>query len=562
MKYSPMYLIPLLLLISIFACSLSGPNPESEPVYDFDVSAVKENDTISIDVTYDLKGESVHLPPHVSINYGGGRIINGTLIFDNGVIDGQLLNHQLEIGGTVRLKSSTFVFEKSRWNIIEGRVPDTMALKNRETLQRAIDRVKSLGAAVFQINNLDAYFLVTSERNLILAFETSIRIPSNFTLEMTNNTHLRVQPNKYSRYVLLEIRDVSNVHIRGGHLHGDRDEHDYTPLSINSGQTNKTHEWGHLLNIASGINITIKNVHMSYASGDGLNIHSTKHAYKPDYIGSKDIVVSHCTFDSNRRNNLSITDGFNIIVENNEFLNAGIDTLRSKGTAPKYGLVVEAFRGRDDAGNLIEYQRAKDIIIRNNTERGSAAGAMTVCIGEYVTIENNTVENTIGFSMANNVKIKNNTINVEYGDTGIGAGHPRYSDTVFANEVFGNTIISNRGIGAMLHAEETKIYSNSFVNCKTAIGIRDVIGSKVYDNVIRSDIPVSYGIMVYSCFANDLKIQNNDIKTTFKPIFFNNVNTGADHQNYTVNVSGNTLFKGQEKVGVEVSPTSNGIIVQ
>ena len=219
------------------------------------------------------------------------------------------------------------------------------------------------------------------------------------------------------------------------------------------------------------------------------------------------------------------------------------------------------FAGLPNPGMTVEKGRTALLITDPQNDFLSPKGVAWGVVGKSVT-ENNTVENTIGFSMANNVKIKNNTINVEYGDTGIGAGHPRYSDTVFANEVFGNTIISNRGIGAMLHAEETKIYSNSFVNCKTAIGIRDVIGSKVYDNVIRSDIPVSYGIMVYSCFANDLKIQNNDIKTTFKPIFFNNVNTGADHQNYTVNVSGNTLFKGQEKVGVEVSPTSNGIIVQ
>lgn len=82
---------------------------------------------------------------------------------------------------------------------------------------------------------------------------------------------------------------------------------------------------------------------------------------------SKNITISDCVFDSNRRSNRSITCGYDIIIKNNSFLNAGIDMPNSEGSAPKMGVDVEATRTKDSEGNLVYYQKAYDIIISTET---------------------------------------------------------------------------------------------------------------------------------------------------------------------------------------------------
>src|SRR5690606_805290 len=69
---------------------------------DFLLSDATSNSTIEIDCRMDLKGQTVNLPAGVTLSYTGGEIINGTLNFSSqGIIDGNLLNKDLEIEGDV-----------------------------------------------------------------------------------------------------------------------------------------------------------------------------------------------------------------------------------------------------------------------------------------------------------------------------------------------------------------------------------------------------------------------------------------------------------------------------
>ncbi|WP_430813457.1 hypothetical protein [Carboxylicivirga sp. RSCT41] len=571
MKYVINLFLALILIFS--ACTGESINPDTEvpvdptepeaPVdketstpCDYDFNSTSANDTLIIECSHDLNGQKIMLPENVIIDYKGGEIINGELNFKQaGIIDGRLLNHQLGVTGSVKLNSSTYTFDKNKWGIVEGIVSDEIALDNKNLFQRAINDVKRLGAINFNIDQLDAYFLVTSDRNLVLPFETSIHLPSNFNLKMADNANLRVQPNKYVRYNLLEIRGQSNVTITGGKLHGDRDKHDYTPIYDTNGRLRTTHEWGHLINISSGVDITISDVIMQNAAGDGLNIHSMKYAFDPEYIGSNNVLVTGCTFDSNRRNNMSITDGYNIIVENNSFLNAGVDTQYSEGTSPKCGIDVEAYRTRDDNGNLIEYQIAKDITIRNNIEKGSMASAFTIAIGQDITIENNTTENTIGFSLANGVRIINNVINAQADDVALKGGKPQNSETIFNNEISGNTVNSGN-LGISIYNQDIDVYDNIIKNCKTGIMINDIIGSNIYGNKISSDVTNSYGIFTHIASADKVQIYENDINTTFKPIAFVNVNIEQGTEANQITLSNNELNGGEVSIS-----NSNGIIV-
>ena len=107
---------------------------------------------------HDLNGQTITLPGGVFINAIGGIIINGTLIFENGIIDDDILNPDLNIGGTVSLKEPTFTFSASKWGITEGKVTDNIALVNKNHLQKAIDQAKYLKATTFKIDVLDAFF--------------------------------------------------------------------------------------------------------------------------------------------------------------------------------------------------------------------------------------------------------------------------------------------------------------------------------------------------------------------------------------------------------------------
>jgi hypothetical protein len=135
------------------------PDDKNTPS-DFDFTTLKANDTLYIAHYHDLGGESIQVPSGVVINYNEGDIVNGTFVFKEAKIDGKLLNYRLKIQGTPSLINSTFKFEKSRWEITEGKVSDAVALINKETLQKVIYDVKSYGGEVFQIDELDAYFLI------------------------------------------------------------------------------------------------------------------------------------------------------------------------------------------------------------------------------------------------------------------------------------------------------------------------------------------------------------------------------------------------------------------
>ncbi len=526
---------------------------------DFDFNTLVANDTLYIAYSHDLGGASIQIPSDVVINYNEGEIINGTLVFKEGEIDGNLLNHKLKIQGTPSLTSTTFKFEKSKWEITEGEVSDAIALINKNTLEKLFSDVKSYGAEIFQIDELDTYFLVTSERNLVAPSETSIHIPSDFTLEMTDNTHLRVQPNRYSKYQLLNIRDVSNVTIKGGNLYGDRDLHDYTPITIN-GRTSTTHEWGHLISIEAGVNVKITNVHISDAAGDGIDIHSIGFTYSPNYIATNNITVSGCVFDSNRRNNLSITDGYNMLIENNTFLNAGIDTPYSKGTAPKMALDVEALRKTNADGSVDYYQKAYDIIIRDNIEKGSVLGSFYVAIGEDVTIENNTVENSIGFGYGTRIKIKGNkitSVDSTSSSHGIAGGRSKENKTIFGNEISGNTIKGFK-TGMRIHNSDVKVFGNEIEECITSIFMRDLKYAEIYDNKIATKRSGNcYGIYAFSGNVNDVLIRDNEIEVAYKPMAFTSINNDSGQQNNIVTVKNNDLKGGK----VHVS-NSNGIVVE
>ncbi|MEL0650339.1 hypothetical protein V6246_02830 [Algibacter sp. TI.3.09] len=528
---------------------------------DFTLENLEANSTVVVNCIIDLQGESLDLPENVTLLYEGGDIINGTLVFSEGSsIDGDLLGNTLEVGGTKpALRDTSFAFDPKRWGIIEGVVSDEVALSNRDILENTMLLAKAYGIDTFKIDELDAYFLVsrvtssTSNRNFYPAQE-AINIPADFNLIMTDNTHLRVFPNSSEKYSLLAVYNANNITVTGGNLYGDRDEHDYS--------NGNTHEWGHVLTLEATNNTIIDGVKILNGSGDGLKIHSLNFTFQDNYIPSHNIMIKNCVFDSNRRNNVSITDGYDIYIENNEILNAGIDTNNSKGVNPKFGIDIEAVRTSDGSGGYIFYERSERIYIRNNTERGSAAGSVTVHIGYDVIVEGNTVEKGLSYSYASGTKIINNIVTAGSlgGGTGITAGKKLTgsSDSIFDNEISGNTV-TGFNVGINVQNRSTVVTNNKIYDFSTGIFPTEFLkDSRISDNTLVSERVNSTGIFINGSMLENVIIENNDVEVTRNALKITRGNSTDESAEYSFTLK-NNIFKAPSYSQISYS---NGVVLE
>ena len=513
----------------------------------FDLSSAKSGDTVNINCLLDLEGKTVTLPENITFTFNGGDIINGTINFsgDKNKIDGRLLNADLKLAGKVSLISETFEFKPNRWGIIEGKVDDVVADSNRAIFKSALKLIKEYGGSTFKIDKMDAFFRVDNIPPKTTPTQFAIIIPSDFSLVMTDNTHLRIQPNAHKQPTLLSILDVDNVNITGGILYGERDEHDYS--------SGGTHEWETLISIKGGRNIKVSKVKMIDSAGDGIGVSNLGHSFDPVYKPSIDVLIADNTFIRSRRNQISITDGREVIVENNMFIDASIHTDKSKGTAPGFAIDVEAVRGKNPAG---PQQIAQDIIIRGNTEKGSRKGSFTVHTGDRVTIEDNTVEKFISYSTSIGTIIRNNRIESPTNDatgTAIFAGRDDLFEKNYDNKVYGNTII---GYTTGIEATNTKleVYKNTITNCLSAIRLKNLNNSSVYENKIKSNREKSAGINSHSGsnYINNVKIYDNNIDVTSTGFNFIRQNIRPEESDFSFEVINNTVVNS----GATVSKTN------
>ncbi|MDG1572728.1 NosD domain-containing protein [Robiginitalea sp. M366] len=524
---------------------------------DFGLDTLQANGTLALECSLDLGGQTVTLPAGVTLEYAGGQIINGTLVFNGGYIDGKLMNKDLTLEGSVSLTSDTFQLFPERWELVQGQTTSEIAQRNNDVLEGLMFYTKELGARTFVIDEFDAYFEIskvtstTTNQNFYNTIE-SINVPGNFNLEMSERTFLRVFPNdRENGGTLLAAREVSNVVIRGGNLVGDRDEHDYS--KSNPGEGGNHLFWAH-----GASNVLVEGVNMSMGSAGALVINSINFTFQDNYIPSNGITVRNCVFKDNRRMSTAITDGFNLVIEDNTYIDTGLDRQNSDGGVVGYAINVEAVRARDASGNFIYYERAYDILIRNNFERGSRIGAITVSVGENVTIENNDLENKITYSLTSGTKILNNRLvaSTESAKTPaiLAAGN---GETVFNNQISGN-YIEGYGIGIAAYHGELIISNNTLVNNGNGIQLKELNNTDIYNNSISSSQSASRGISFQISHGNDVRIFNNDFNVIANHLYFVQVNQEIDFINNLIQIYDNRL----NSSATSIFSVTNGIIFE
>jgi len=465
-----------------------------------------------------LNGETINLPPNVNFDFDGGDIFNGKLVFSGGYIDGRLLNYKLEIEGDARLKDPTFNFKPSRWEIVEGQTTQPIAFRNHEIIQEVVDTVKEMGAETFNINKLDAFFDSDDQWNPV------VFLPSGFHFKMSNNTHLRIFPSDRNRFTtrLFFIYKQNDITISGGNLYGDRDLHG----------SNAAARTGVLIWISSGQNILVENVKLSFAGSAGLTINSAVFPYtNPGYVPSKFVTVTGCIFDSNRSNNLSVTDGEDITIEKCEFYRAGISTPFSNGLSPISGIDVEP----DDG------QRIERVTISDNLEREGAGASFIASGGNEIKILNNDLESPLAWNAASNVHVIGNTLQ---GGLAAGLKSAYALSKSVGNIVSGNTIMNSKtGTGIAARNDDIKIFDNNIINCTVGIQLDGLEDSEIYNNTITSNIEVSFGFNAID-YVDNVIVRNNTIELPGRALFLDLVNLKEEDNNRTFTFKDNIFNTG------------------
>ena len=189
---------------------------------------------------------------------------------------------------------------------------------------------------------------------------THLNINSNQTIKLDESAVLKAIPNDQTGYAVVNINNVSNVHISGGTIQGDKATH-----------TGSTGEWGHCISVNNGSsNITIEKMRLIDAWGDGLYIN-----------GVTNLVTKDLWIENDRRNGISVISVDGYIAENTTIKDIS-------GTAPEAGI---DFEPNDAAGKL------KNILVKNIHTINCAMGGV-FALG-YVDATSDRVDITIqGFT--------------------------------------------------------------------------------------------------------------------------------------------------------------------
>jgi len=491
---------------------------------------------LTVDADYDLNTATIELPRNIELNYQGGSISNGTLVFNGGEIDGRLLNHQLTIQGKATLKSPIYQLNPAKWDIREGQISKAQARTNRVNINRAIALIQRLGAHTMALGKIDAFFDVGWRRgNRIEMSRVSIRIPSNFHFKMSNNTHLRVFPTDQPAYSLLNLYNTVNSKVSGGHLAGDRYQHRYVDVDHGA-----AHEFGFCIYVIGAHNAVIENVEAYHATGDGLIIHaeSIRNAdgtLRPGIETTENLLVKGGVYRDNRRNNIAVVDADGVVFDGITVLRAGEGTRAPNGpdspagVAPRYGMDLEANRLVNTDGTLNEINRITDITIRNSTFRGNAKGEIDVYTASNVLIEKNRFDGRVANFASNNVIVQNNVFESSGVFDSAIVVTPRSSSITGEQlthswQILGNTIRDYQ-VAISIGSERMTVNDNKLYENRTGIQMQSLSDSTISNNIIQSSLPISYGHSPFvGSLINNVQIRGEQIDVGHRPLNFRDIN--------------------------------------
>ena len=246
-----------------------------------------------------------------------------------------------------------------------------------KSIQSALDFVGSfngLGSVKFD----DGVFMIESTGDGVYWQGKGIMPKSNTRLILSDNTILKTIPNDKSNGKMINLTDVENVHITGGAIEGDRNEHLGT-----------AGEWGRNISISGAKDIFIDNILLRDSWGDGITV--DKSTLKNH---SENIVIKNVLSENNRRQGMSVISVNGLYVYDSEFN-------LTNGTAPESGIDFEP----NDDDSLMDNIYISNAKFKGNNGKGIdfAFNTLSSKKNMNITIDNPVFENTgIGFSSGGN----------------------------------------------------------------------------------------------------------------------------------------------------------------
>lgn len=204
---------------------------------------------------------------------------------------------------------------------------------------------------------LNNTYLVSIDDNLI-----SIDLPDN--ADISGHGSIILEANNSTNYSIFRILNHNNISIRDITIVGDRASH-----------TGITGEWGFGIHIDGGENINISGVDISECWGDGIYL---------GHVGdnteqTKNVTITNSFIHHNRRNNISVTIGENIIIDSNIITTAD-------GTAPEAGIDIEP-----NSGELVDGCIISNNHIIDNEAIGVAINHFTETDTVNIKVDNNLI---------------------------------------------------------------------------------------------------------------------------------------------------------------------------
>lgn len=286
------------LLIILCSCGQARSGVKAQPLptaidtVSYVVLGQPKEGNLTIKDTIDLENRKCVLPEEISLNFKGGLVKNGTLV-----------------GNNTKLRSSGACFDRVRimgtWSVpvistslfcnlnYDNALKDVVALSNPAVKNKII-----IGRGDYQVS---AYI------------NGDVCLPVNSNTELVINGTIRLTPNNFTNYYILQA-EGHDIKIKGkGTILGDKHTH-----------TGKKGEWGMGINLDHAHNVMIKGLTIKDCWGDCI------------YVGneSSDVRIEDCLLDHGRRQGISITSADGVIIKNCTITNVG-------GTAPEYAIDVE-----------------------------------------------------------------------------------------------------------------------------------------------------------------------------------------------------------------------------